>query len=75
MIILKKTPTEAFEPFQKFKIIGFRDSSSGNCLFEIKILDCLKGLYKAVYFGWFSMDDFSVDDYEYYEKIENGDLN
>jgi cell division cycle 14 len=25
--------------------------------------------------GWFSLDAFDVKDYEYYEKVENGDMN
>ncbi|MCP9261352.1 Cdc14a protein [Dirofilaria immitis] len=33
-------------------------------------------LYKnAVKFGWLAFDSFDPDEYEYYEKVENGDLN
>lgn len=26
-------------------------------------------------FGWLAFDTFDPDEYEYYEKVENGDLN
>ena len=40
-----------------------------------KILDCLRGLEYAVKLGWFNLKTFNLRDYEYYEKIENGDMN
>ncbi len=39
------------------------------------VLDCLYGLYKALLNGFFNFESFDVDEYEHYEKVENGDLN
>lgn len=40
-----------------------------------KILDCLRGIEYAIKLKWFNVRDFKYRDYEYYERIENGDLN
>ena len=36
---------------------------------------CLAGLERAVHFGWFDLDTFDPDEYEHYERVENGDFN
>ncbi|PSN49835.1 Dual specificity protein phosphatase CDC14A [Blattella germanica] len=38
-------------------------------------MDCLQAVHKALNLGFFNFDDFDVDEYEYYERVENGDLN
>jgi cell division cycle 14 len=38
-------------------------------------LEILQGLEIAIKLGWYSFKDFDVQEYEYYEKVENGDLN
>ncbi|XP_043837157.1 dual specificity protein phosphatase CDC14B-like [Dromiciops gliroides] len=35
----------------------------------------LMGLHKAVQYGFLNFEEFDLDDYEHYEKVENGDLN
>ncbi len=35
----------------------------------------MKGLEIATQLGWYSFKDFDPREYEYYEKVENGDLN
>lgn len=35
----------------------------------------LAGLEFAIKLGWYSFKDFDVQEYEYYERVENGDLN
>ena len=35
----------------------------------------MKGLEIAIRLGWYSFKDFDPREYEYYEKVENGDLN
>ncbi|KAH9938664.1 protein-tyrosine phosphatase-like protein [Fomitopsis serialis] len=42
---------------------------------EIDIQDCLWGIYKAMQNGLCDMNEFDVEEYEYYEKVENGDWN
>ncbi|XP_067927852.1 dual specificity protein phosphatase CDC14C-like isoform X2 [Watersipora subatra] len=78
LIFLKKTPEEAYRPFQKGSLtpfLPFRDASFGVSTFNLGVLDCLHGLNKALSHGFFDFDKFNVDEYEHYEKVENGDFN
>ena len=53
----------------------FRDAGRGRSDFDLSIHDCLWGFWKAQRNGLINMNDFSVNEYEYYEKVENGDWN
>lgn len=53
----------------------FRDAGRGPPDFHLNIQDCLWGVWKAMQNGLCDMNEFSVEDYEYYEKVENGDWN
>ncbi|XP_014249383.1 dual specificity protein phosphatase CDC14A-like isoform X2 [Cimex lectularius] len=78
ILYLKLTPEEAYsilvdgveQPF-----IPFRDASCGVSVFPITLLDCLQAVYKSHHLGFFNFEDFDVEEYERYEKVENGDLN
>jgi cell division cycle 14 len=35
----------------------------------------LRGLEYAIQLKWFDVHNFNLRDYEYYERVENGDLN
>lgn len=35
----------------------------------------MKGLEYGIKLGWYSFKDFDPKEYEYYERVENGDLN
>ncbi|XP_013406750.1 dual specificity protein phosphatase CDC14AB [Lingula anatina] len=52
-----------------------RDASFGTCTYNLTLLDCLHGLNKALVNGFFNFETFDVDEYEHYEKVENGDFN
>lgn len=77
VIVLKRTALEAWAPFidiePPFK--PFRDASYTNCSYQLTILDCLKGLEFAIKLGWFDLQSFNIKEYEFYEDVENGDLN
>nr|CAD7570382.1 unnamed protein product [Timema californicum] len=78
IIYLKKTPQEAYRPlfgatYPPF--LPFRDASFGPSSFHITLLDCLQAIFKAMNFNFFDFEDFDVGEYEYYERVENGDLN
>lgn len=77
IIILKKIALEAWSPFinvdPPFK--PFRDASYTNCSYQCTILDCLRGLEYAIKLGWFNYKTYNIQEYEFYEDIENGDLN
>ena len=56
-------------------LVPYRDAGYGPATYHISILDCLKGLYKAMTVGLLDVDAFDVYEYEFYERVENGDLN
>eukprot|EP00069_Balaena_mysticetus_P007397 bmy_19207T0 len=55
--------------------IPFRDAAYGSCNFYITLLDCFYAVKKAMQYGFLNFNSFNLDEYEYYEKAENGDLN
>ncbi|XP_052686602.1 dual specificity protein phosphatase CDC14AB-like isoform X2 [Crassostrea angulata] len=78
IIYLKKTPEEAYRPLvagSNPPFLPFRDASFGACTYNLTLLDCLHGLSKALANGFFNFETFDVDEYEHYEKVENGDFN
>ncbi|XP_066548666.1 dual specificity protein phosphatase CDC14AB isoform X2 [Amia ocellicauda] len=78
VIYLKKTPEEAYRALvsgSNASYLPFRDASFGNCTYNLTILDCLQGIRKALQHGFFDFEMFDVDEYEHYERVENGDFN
>lgn len=78
MVMMLRTPAEvAFRPFQGIKpaFLPFRDATCGVCHYQCTILDCIQGLEYAIKIGWFEWERFDVNAYEYYERVEHGDLN
>lgn len=77
VITLSKTAIEAWAPFIEIEppFKPFRDASYTNCSYQCTILDCLKGLEYAIKLGWFDYKTFNIKEYEFYEDVDNGDLN
>jgi cell division cycle 14 len=75
MIVQRRAPWEAFHPIAEMEFMPFRDAGRGPSDFNLNIQDCLWGIWKAMQNGLCDMNEFSVEDYEYYEKVENGDWN
>lgn len=75
MIVQRRAPWEAFHPVAELEFMPFRDAGRGPSDFNLNIQDCLWGTWKAMQNGLCDMNEFSVEDYEYYEKVENGDWN
>ncbi|XP_005141523.2 dual specificity protein phosphatase CDC14A [Melopsittacus undulatus] len=78
VIYLKKTPEDAYRTLLSGSnppYLPFRDASFGNSTYNLTILDCLQGLNKALQHGFFDFKTFDVDEYEHYERVENGDFN
>ncbi|XP_064371910.1 dual specificity protein phosphatase CDC14A isoform X3 [Dromaius novaehollandiae] len=78
VIYLKKTPEDAYRTLLSGSnppYLPFRDASFGNCTYNLTILDCLQGVNKALQHGLFDFKTFDVDEYEHYERVENGDFN
>jgi cell division cycle 14 len=47
----------------------------GTCTYKCTVLDCLQGLEIGMYLGWYNYKNFNFKEYEYYEKVEHGDMN
>ncbi|KAF8843180.1 phosphatases II [Paxillus ammoniavirescens] len=75
MIVQRRAPWEAFHPIAELEFMPFRDAGRGPSDFNLSIQDCLWGMWKAMQNGLCDMNEFSVEEYEYYEKVENGDWN
>ncbi|KZP15142.1 phosphatases II [Athelia psychrophila] len=75
MIVQRRAPWEAFHPIAEMEFMPFRDAGRGPSDFNLNIQDCLWGIWKAMQNGLCDMNEFNVEDYEYYEKVENGDWN
>ncbi|CAG9320451.1 unnamed protein product [Blepharisma stoltei] len=76
ILILGRTSLEAWQPFTVIPpFADFRDAGYGSCTYKCTILHCLRGLEKGVELGWFNLKTFNIRDYEFYEKVENGDWN
>jgi cell division cycle 14 len=75
VVILKRSPLEAWSRFKSLDLLSFRDASYGPCFYDCSILDCLRGLEKAIELRWFTLQAFDLKNYETKEKVENGDMN
>ncbi|XP_076859655.1 dual specificity protein phosphatase CDC14B isoform X2 [Brachyhypopomus gauderio] len=77
VMYLQKTPEEAYSLLvsRNATYLPFRDASFGTCMFNLNILDCLRAVHKALQFGWLDFSNFDVEEYEHYERAENGDFN
>ena len=73
----KLTPEEAYKPFIPIQrmIYDFRDASTAPPVFMLKIIDVLRGIYKAIDMGWFNIETFNCDKWKSLEEIQNGDMN
>lgn len=77
MLYMGSSAEDAFEIFKTMYpgFPPFHDASPCACTYNLSILDCLMGLQKAKQYKFFDFDNFDPDEYEYYEQVENGDLN
>lgn len=57
------------------KLINFRDASFGPCTYYCTLTHCLRGIETACRANIFIPAAFNIREYEFYEKIQNGDLN
>ncbi|OMJ87404.1 hypothetical protein SteCoe_10912 [Stentor coeruleus] len=76
IVVLKKSAKEAWSPFAILPpFIEFRDAGYGGCTYKCSVYHCLRGLEKGIELGWFNYQKFNLQEYEFYEKVENGDWN
>eukprot|EP00929_Paragymnodinium_shiwhaense_P009032 TRINITY_DN113057_c0_g1_i1.p1 TRINITY_DN113057_c0_g1~~TRINITY_DN113057_c0_g1_i1.p1 ORF type:complete len:484 (-),score=60.23 TRINITY_DN113057_c0_g1_i1:266-1717(-) len=77
VVVEGRTADETWEPFARagLSFLPFRDATAKHDDFDLTILDCLRGLEKAMACGWFHWHTFNTVNYSYFAKIENGDMN
>ena len=77
IINLKKTADDAWKVLAPYhsKFVPYRDATMGTCSYKCTVLDCMRGLEYAIRLGWYNYNTFNVQEYQHYEKVENGDLN
>ena len=77
IIVLGMNAEEAWNMFGTYKseFKPFRDATMGVSTYKCTIEDCLQGLYYAMKLGWYNYQEFNYKEYEYYEKVEHGDMN
>lgn len=71
------TAEQAYEPFSKVypPLSPFHDATPVACTYNLTVYDCLCGLYKAKQLNFFDFNKFDLEEYEKYDRVENGDLN
>lgn len=75
IIYRNMSPEKSFKPFANEQgFVPFHDATPIACTFKLTILDCLRGLQKAIKNDYFNPQTFDVEEYEHFEKVENGDL-
>lgn len=78
IIYLKRTAEQAFQPLivnSYAPYVCFRDASFGPCTYNLSLLNCLRAIDKALQHKFLDFETFDLEEYEYYERVENGDLN
>ncbi|XP_058444202.1 serine-rich adhesin for platelets isoform X1 [Malaya genurostris] len=79
VIYLKRTPDEALKPLTSgcnvLTYTKFCDASYVYSGYRISLYDCIHAVAKALEAGFFNFADFDSQQYEYYERVENGDFN
>ncbi|KAJ3008536.1 Dual specificity protein phosphatase cdc14a, partial [Thoreauomyces humboldtii] len=77
MIVHRQAPEEAFAPLLGVQppFLPYRDAGYGAATYHITIPDCLRGLHKGLVLGLVDLERVDVEEYEFYEKVENGDFN
>ena len=77
MLVQRRTPEDAYAPFATNTppFYPYRDAGYGAATYHITVLDCLRGIYKALVIGLLDLQNLDLPEYEFYEKVENGDFN
>ena len=75
IIILSRSSSSVLLPFSRLNLLPFRDATQGECQYPCTLDDCVRGLERAMGLNWFNYGSFNLKEYEYREKVENGDMN
>ncbi|KAM8961561.1 dual specificity protein phosphatase CDC14B isoform 1-T1 [Pelodytes ibericus] len=77
IIYMNKLPEEMHRLLHMANInyLPFRDASFGTCSFHLTLLDCFHAVHKALHYDFLDFESFDVEEYQHYERTENGDFN
>ncbi|XP_070598899.1 dual specificity protein phosphatase CDC14B isoform X3 [Erythrolamprus reginae] len=77
IIYLRDCPESVYRHllFGNVSYLPFRDAAFGTCSFHLTLLDCFHAITKALQYGFLDFNTFDVNEYEHYERAENGDFN
>ncbi|XP_026559691.1 dual specificity protein phosphatase CDC14B isoform X2 [Pseudonaja textilis] len=77
IIYLRESPENVYRHllFGNVSYLPFRDAAFGTCTFHLTLLDCFHAINKALQYGFLDFNTFDANEYEHYERAENGDFN
>eukprot|EP00347_Sterkiella_histriomuscorum_P017625 403348622 len=75
IVCFGKTAEEAWHPFKHLELVAFKDAGEEPSSYECTVIDCLRGLEKAISFSWYNYLKFDYKEYEFNHKLDNGDMN
>lgn len=75
MIVLRWSPADSLHPVACLELQPFRDAGYARADFHLSLQDVLFGARRAIDARLLKLDEFNLQEYEYYEKVENGDWN
>jgi len=77
IMVLNKTADETYAPFRTLKhaFARFHDCWKSPNTPGITLIDCYRGLYRAVTHRFFDFETFNVAEYDLRQEVANGDIN
>lgn len=77
VLFLNRSADEAFQPFKNVapRLIEFHDASPLPCTYKLNPYHCIRGIARAHSTKVLDIEKFDLAECEYYENVENGDLN
>ncbi|OQR91519.1 dual specificity protein phosphatase, partial [Thraustotheca clavata] len=74
MLYQKLDAKTAYTPFERHSFPPFHDATDFECTYDLSIKNVLDGLERGIKSNYIDANTFDVDEYQHYEKVENGDL-
>jgi len=77
ILFMNRNADEAFQPFKSVlpRLIEFHDASPLPCTYKLNPYHCIRGVFRAHSTKILNVEKFDLAECEYYENVENGDLN
>ncbi|KAG7876754.1 hypothetical protein KL938_004367 [Ogataea parapolymorpha] len=77
VLVQNWSPHQVLQPIaqQEPPFCGFRDAGYSNADFELTIQDVVYGVWRAKERGMLDITSFNLEEYEQYERVDQGDFN